>query len=350
MISRALLPFALLIGNGLAQAPDVVIRSSAREVLLDVVVRDAHGKLVTNLKPEEITVYEDGVRQNVRSFRLVAGSEVRVEDERQAAEAQAAAAPGAVPPPAPARPPLNPLRTVNVVSLILNDLYTDTCSIPPCSEIRAFAFDSARKFVDKELRPNTFIGIFTLDSSGLRAVYPFSNNRERLMKAVELAAVNQLPTLSVGSAAMLNGLSMSTGTVVVGGTGSADEANATSDVLGTRGDIRFASIAGLRELGAMKGLIRQLSPLPFQKTVLLLSTGLMRPPDQLEYWESMIHAAIDGGVTFYAMDVHGLLDPFFDPMAVSSAMLNYNASQSAQQGSTSLQGYPKPGQIVKAAA
>src|ERR1035441_4468573 len=121
MISRAFLPLALLIATGLAQtpqAPDVVIRSSAREVLLDLVVRDAHGKLVTNLKPEEVAVYEDGVRQDVRSFRPVTGSEVRIEDERQAAEAKAAAAPAA---PA-ARPALNPLRTVNVVCLVLNDI------------------------------------------------------------------------------------------------------------------------------------------------------------------------------------------------------------------------------------
>ena len=105
MISRAFLPLVLLAAIGLAQtpqAPDVVIRSSVREVLLDVVVHDAHGKLVTNLKPEDITVYEDGVRQDVRAFRLVAGSEVRVEDERQAAEAKAAGtqavgAPGGTP-------------------------------------------------------------------------------------------------------------------------------------------------------------------------------------------------------------------------------------------------------------
>src|ERR1039458_9908871 len=98
MISRAFLPLTLLIANGLAQkpqAPDVVIRSSVREVLLDVVVRDAHGKLVANLKPDEVAVYEDGVRQDVRSFRLVAGSEVHAEDERQAAEAQAVPAPTA---------------------------------------------------------------------------------------------------------------------------------------------------------------------------------------------------------------------------------------------------------------
>jgi hypothetical protein len=115
MITRAFLPLALLIANGLAQTPqasDVVIRSSAREVLLDLVVRDAHGKLVTNLKPEDVAIYEDGVRQDMRSFRLVAGKEVRLEDERQAAEAQAA--PVTTPAPA-ARPPVNPLRTVNVV-------------------------------------------------------------------------------------------------------------------------------------------------------------------------------------------------------------------------------------------
>ena len=333
MISRAFLPLALLIANGLAQtpqAPDVVIRSSAREVLLDLVVRDAHGKLVTNLKPGEVAVYEDGVRQDVRSFRLVAGSEVRVEDEKQAAEAQAAAATT----PAPAtRPPVNPLRTVNVVCLILNDLNADT---------RAFAFDSARKFVDKELRPNTFIGVFTLDSTGLRPIFPFSNNRDRLLKAVQLASINQLPAMNVGSAAMLNGLSTSVGVTGLGSRGSGD------DPLGSQHDMTFAAAEGLREIDALKGLIAQLGPLPFHKTVLLLSNGLTRPPDQLEYWDSMIRSAIGGGVTFYAADVYGLGVCQDNPttgcltassaMATSRAMLGYGASLSAQQGPTSTQG------------
>ena len=77
----------LLIGTGVAQqtAPDsnVVIRSTTREVLLEVVVRDAHGRLVTKVDPAQVAVYEDGIRQEVRSFRLVQGSEVRAEDEKQ---------------------------------------------------------------------------------------------------------------------------------------------------------------------------------------------------------------------------------------------------------------------------
>src|ERR1700690_2742875 len=120
----SLVPAALLIGIGLGQTPDVVIRSSVREVLLDVVVRDAHGRLITNLKPGEVAVYEDGIRQDVRSFRLVAGREVRIEDEKQAAEAQTSGTRPAAP--KEARPTVNPLRTVNVVCLILNDLNPET--------------------------------------------------------------------------------------------------------------------------------------------------------------------------------------------------------------------------------
>ena len=342
MISRTFLPLALLIASGSAQtpqAPDVVIRSNAREVLLDLIVRDAHGKLVNNLKPQDITVFEDGVRQDVRSFRLVAGSEVRVEDERQAAEAKAAATTTASAP--VARPPVNPLRTVNVVCLILNDLNADT---------RAFAFEAARKFVDEELLPNTFIGVFTLDSTGLRPIFSFSNNRDRLLKAVHLASINQLPAMSVGSAAMLNGLSTQVGVTGLGSRGSGD------DPLGSQHDMTFAAAGGLREIDALKGLIGQLGPLPFHKTVLLLSNGFTRPPDQLEYWDSMIRSAIGGGVTFYAADVYGLAvcqdDPTtdcvaaHDATATATAMLGYGVSLSTQQGATSQEHLaPPPGQI-----
>ena len=335
MIGRFILPLAMLIGSGLAQAPDVVIRSNAREVLLDVVVHDAHGKLVTNLKPEDVTVFEDGVSQDVRSFRLVSGAEVRAEDEREAAEAKAAPAKTTAP---AARPPINPLRTVNVVCLILNNLTAATPGDSLRAPTRTFAFEAARKFIDNQLRPNTYIGIFALDSSGLRPIYPFSNDRERLLKAAQLAAMNQLPSIAVGTGAMLNGLSSSIGITTMGDRGSA----VPYDPLGTQHDMTASTIEGLRELDALKGLIAQLGPLPFHKTALLLSNGLARPPDQLEYWDSLVRSAIAGGVTFYAVDVNAL-DPFYDPTATSSAMLSYAASLSTQQGPTSRQGYTQSG-------
>ncbi|MGA2594700.1 MAG: VWA domain-containing protein, partial [Bryobacteraceae bacterium] len=324
--------------------PKVVIRSSAREVLLDVVVRDARGRLVNTLKPEQVSVYEDGVRQTVKSFRLVAGSEVRIEDERQAEQSKPAGATqtavamdstGSKP-----SPPFNPLRTVNVVCLILQDLGAET---------RAFAYDGARMFVNNELRPNTFIGVFILDAAGLRPVFPFSNNREHLLKAVRLAAMNQLPALAQSSADLLNGMSMSINGVALAGNATADgnaDGSGNLNPLGTRGAMGLSVNVGLRELDALITLVKQLSPLPFQKTVLLMGTGLTRPPDQLEYWNSMIRSAKEGSVTFYSMDVWGLgvcqgqsetaCLTSASSMAASNAMLNQTASLSRGQASAGM--------------
>src|SRR5271170_1986680 len=138
VLSGSVLFASLLTGTGLAQqtAQDsgVVIKSSAQEVLLEVVVRDSHGRLVTKIDPSKVEVYENGVRQDIRSFRLVQGSEVRAQDEKQIAEASAAQT---EPASTPAPPALNPLRTINIVCLIMNDLNPET---------RGFAFDAAKKF------------------------------------------------------------------------------------------------------------------------------------------------------------------------------------------------------------
>ena len=120
---------------------------------------DSHGRLITKMGPllgEFSVFYENGVRQEIRSFRLVHGSEVRAQDveARPPETTSMLTVTGEAP-----HPPLaSPLRTVNVVCLVLNDLTPDT---------RAFAFDAARKFVMKKLRPDTFVGVFTLDSARL---------------------------------------------------------------------------------------------------------------------------------------------------------------------------------------
>src|ERR1035438_6991607 len=53
--------------------PEPVIRAKVDEVALDLVVRDKKGRLVKNLAPADVEIYEDGVRQQIRSFRLVTG-------------------------------------------------------------------------------------------------------------------------------------------------------------------------------------------------------------------------------------------------------------------------------------
>jgi hypothetical protein len=67
-------------GSGRAQeatppAPESTIRVTTTEVALDLAVRDKKGRQVKNLKPADVEIYEDGVRQQVLSFRLVPGRE-----------------------------------------------------------------------------------------------------------------------------------------------------------------------------------------------------------------------------------------------------------------------------------
>src|ERR1700755_2276599 len=57
------------------------------EVLMDAVVKDKKGALVKDLRASDFEVFEDGVKQEIRSFRLVTR-------DRRAEEAEQAAAPG----------------------------------------------------------------------------------------------------------------------------------------------------------------------------------------------------------------------------------------------------------------
>src|SRR5580704_19399574 len=49
---------------------EFIIKTETRLVIVDLAIKDKSGKPITNLKPGDIDVYEDGVKQNVRVFEL----------------------------------------------------------------------------------------------------------------------------------------------------------------------------------------------------------------------------------------------------------------------------------------
>src|SRR5258707_3902887 len=57
---------------------NTTLRSTAQEVLLDMVFRDKKGKTIRDVRPEEIHILEDGVEQNLASFRLVEGANAEI--------------------------------------------------------------------------------------------------------------------------------------------------------------------------------------------------------------------------------------------------------------------------------
>jgi VWFA-related protein len=327
---------ALLLAGGLtAQTQDtgLSIRTSVREVVVDVEVHDKNGKLVKNVDPSSVTLYEDGARQEILSWRLVGGPEVRKEDAQAPSTDVRAKAPARA---------ISPLRTVNLVCLVFHDVGPQT---------RKQAFEAARDFLATEARPNTIIGVFRLDDAGVHPFARFTTDQAALQKAIVQAA-SGTPSLD-SSQAMFNAMGMqreltltpagvtngpanlsssaSFGTTISqmdADTATGEAADVARNPLGRQG-IHEERVVALREMNALQWLVSQLAPMPFRKTVLLLSPGISRPAAEIEYWRSLLKSASAAKVSFYALELNGIEHQ--SPEAASKAGAGRATSVSQQQ-------------------
>ncbi|HZU26878.1 MAG TPA: VWA domain-containing protein, partial [Bryobacteraceae bacterium] len=179
---RFLVIFALLVAAIRAQesankASDVVIRTGAQEVLLDFVARDKHNKLVTDLRPDEVQVFEDGVKQTPRSFQFRTGKQVFASRANERAPAMAV------------KPVYDPLREINLVSIVLERMSYDN---------RARATQAVRDFLRSGVLPNTYIGVFTLNHR-LAVLQPWTTDLALLNRAVDRAATGNYLEFAKGS-------------------------------------------------------------------------------------------------------------------------------------------------------
>ena len=150
------------------QIPDSkqTIRMTTRQVLLDLVVRDKHERLIGDLKPEEIAIYEDGGKQTPKSFNVITGKE-QTEFEQKEKESGSQTARG-----------LNPLRQINLVSIVFS-------SMSPRS--RDFAREAVLSFLKNQILANTFAAVYSLDYK-LNALQVYTSNQAELKRAAESAS------------------------------------------------------------------------------------------------------------------------------------------------------------------
>ena len=286
------------------------IRTTTSEVLLDVVVRDKHGRQAKTLKSGDVEIYEDGVRQQVLSFRPVASREVQ--HQKTASEAK--------PVPAAARS----LRTVNPICIVFHNLDSVT---------RVRAIEIVQEFLKGDLRPEDYVGLFVLDDR-LKPVHPFTNNRAELLQAVQNVFSGHSVDLTSASEAVLSAnptevavtvtvdrttgtssvaLKISGGEITSTAVVGADVSNGIGannlrgDKVREKGD--FGYIAGMRETDKVITMINELGTLPGRKTVLLVTTGLLTTGDP-ERFQSILANANRLGVTVYALDARGLDERF----------------------------------------
>jgi VWFA-related protein len=336
--------FPLLSQTNSTQEPtSPVIHTTTREVVLDLVVRDKHRHAVTDLRPEEVEIYEDGVRQDVRVFQGIGGKE-QLESERHAAASQS---------PTGANPKeqltaLNSMRQVNFVSVVFAD-------IAPLN--LEFARRAMQEFLKSDTLPNTYVTIYRLDQH-LGVIQPYTSDKELLAKAVDQAATGLHSQLGTGPSSVVASSTVATlqaqaeNILASPTTGQATTqavdnelnnplaaiakdplftANAASeDVSVTLGTailtqallakgLRFVTNLsdGMNSLDALRALVNSEEKLPGRKIVLYLADGLQLPMNRREVVNDLISYANRAGVSFYTVDTRGLNvdDPMADALA-----------------------------------
>jgi VWFA-related protein len=325
---RYLLPLLIILPLvAPAQAPEPTLRSTTSEVLLDLVVRDKHAHIIHDLRPDEVKVFENGVPQNVRHFEFVDGRTSTPASPGLTSATSGEASPSGSSTPA-ARPTVNDLRDISVISVVIADL-------DPRG--RKLTLDAMQKFVQTEMRPNTYIGVFSLGLAGLRAIQPYTHNSQKISAALDravrsalntqLTAVGQENTrnTSLGSADTATGPTTDpsslpstdpngslfgpaagpTGALTAPVSGPAAEINQMMESNWVS-EMQDVYVDSQRYLTPLHMLVQSQAEIPGRKVVLLFSAGLPVHGDTAELLNSVISAANRSNVSIYALDTRGI--------------------------------------------
>ena len=292
---------------------NVVLR--ANEVLLDVVVRDKKGHAVKDLKQSDFEVYEDNVRQDIISFRLV--SRERVTTETKAAPKLA---PTTAPAPVAAGP-REPFSNISLVAMVFDHLSPDA---------RNLARKAANSFVDESLQPDDQVTICVLDKS-LRVIQSYTNDAPLLRQGIDRATTMAVSTVESGAVerrglegrlqSAENSLTSATGNINAaagsGNNGSAGAASAGANAseaaalaMQTRELETFEMLErnqhGQSQINGLLAIINSLRGAPGRKAIVLFSEGLSLPADVKVHFPAVINAANRANVSIYSVESGGL--------------------------------------------
>ncbi|MBV9266409.1 MAG: VWA domain-containing protein [Acidobacteriaceae bacterium] len=294
----------------------------SQEVVLDAIIRDKHGSLVRNLKPDEVQIFEGGKLQPLKSFRLIDGRKELPKDANQVPEEEVQNRAR----PADTDSHWRRLPEINVVSLVFG---------PIAVVNRHYARQAALDFVDSELLPNTYIAVYSLGHR-LNALQAYSNDKKQLIQSIDYASRSlyaEYPERSQLLWNQIGGTIMGLGEDKELSTGDASiqlKVTLTTEYqLILKNRLSDAYGAGMDQIEALKSLILSQAKLPGRKVVIMFSDGLQIPIDRREMIEQLLSDANRANVTFYTVDVGGLESA--SPINAAQQELNRVAASSAMQ-------------------
>lgn len=266
--------------------PEDVVRITTNLVQVDAVITDKSGKPVTDLKPEEIEIFEDGRKQKITNFSYIV-----VESPAAATTAANKTVDKNAPPLPPTRLRREDIR--RTIAIVVDDLGLSF-------ESTAYVRRALKKFVDEQMQPGDLVAIIRT-SGGIGALQQFSADKRQLYAAIERVKWNAIGRSGVSAFAPIQ--------PPTPGENGADIDARNEEFNQFREDV-FA----VGTLGAVSYVVRGLRELPGRKSVLLISDGFRiyshddptRDFLALQRLRRLIDEAGRASVVIYTMNATGL--------------------------------------------
>ena len=280
-----------------------VVRITTNLVQVDAVITDKDGKLVTDLKPDELQLFENNRSQKITHFSYIA-----------------AGAPGGPSKPADNRvagvPPdrLRPEDVRRTIALVIDDLGLSFQSTH-------FVRRALKQFVDQQMQPGDLVAIIRT-SSGMGALQQFTSDKRQLYSAIE--HIRWYP----GGRSQMTAFAAPTR-----GKFGAEFDSKSKELEEFRSDL-----FSVGTLGAISYVVRGLSDLPGRKSVLLISDGFKitnyeplsrtaRNDRTFQRMQQLIDETTRASVVIHTINASGLqtrslsaADSLADPNTPSGAM------------------------------
>ncbi len=265
-----------------------VVKITTNLVQIDAVVTDQKGRRITDLRPDEVEMLENGKSQKITNFSFIS---IRPEEAEASTEKTKPVDRNAPVPTVNLRPE----QVRRTMALVVDDLGLSF-------ESAHFVRQSLKKFIDEQMQAEDLVAIIRT-GSGIGALQQFTSDKRQLYSAVERVRWNPTGRATIAAFAPLGSeptLSLSN-----------DEASGhTIEELNQfRQDIFTVGT-----LGALNYIVRGLQELPGRKSVVLFSDGLQIFNREDPFGNARILLALRrltdlanrASVVIYTMDARGL--------------------------------------------
>jgi VWFA-related protein len=280
---------------------DDVIKVTSNLVSLDVIVKDKKGKAITDLKPEDFTVVENGVPQKIQFFDSTLTSSNESAQPTTATDSTG---------PKPRIPTGFPR---NIIALVLDGQSTELANLKHVRE-------GTMKYIRERITDSDSVALFSI-SGGLKLLQPFTQDKAKLIAAVDKAYDSSIVSKSAEARELSENISSlrdqigggSTEPIAATPAGGAAGSSAAQRMIAQRvleQYIQLRSSLSAQQtrpvLAALAAISEGLRPIPGKKTLVMFSQGFVAPETLDWQVQSTIDIANRANVAIYIIDSGGL--------------------------------------------